>query len=242
MKLDILAIGAHPDDVELSCGGTLAKCVQLGYKAGIVDLTQGESGTRGNKNIRAREAAAAAKILGVHVRENLRLPDGRFEVNESNRMKLITIIRKYRPTFLLIPHSSERHPDHVHAHHLAKEAWFYSGLAKLATRSGRILQEPWRPKNYFHFMQKYEFAPSFIVDVTGVYERRMSAIRAHKSQFFNPESIEPETLLSQKSFLDFIETRAKYYGSEIGVRYGEPFYSVEAVGTSDIFSLRFSGG
>jgi N-acetylglucosamine malate deacetylase 1 len=242
MKLDILAIGAHPDDIELSCGGTLAKCVALGYKAGILDLTQGESGTRGNKTIRAKEATAAAKILGVQVRENLRLPDGQFEVSQANRLKLMTVIRRYRPTFLLIPYSSERHPDHVHAHLLAKEAWFYSGLRKLRTRDKGREQEPWRPRNYFQFMQKYEFAPSFIVDVTDVYKTRMDAIRAHGSQFYDPNSVEPETLLSQKSFMDFIETRAKYYGSEIGVRYGEPFYSVEPVGISDLFSLKLSGG
>ncbi len=242
MKLDILAIGAHPDDIELSCGGTLAKCVKLGYKAGILDLTQGESGTRGNRSIRAREAVKASKILGTQVRENLRLPDGRFEVNETNRMKLITVIRRYRPDILLIPYSSERHPDHVHAHHLAKEAWFYSGLRKLKTRDRGKDQEPWRPRNYFEFMQKYEFEPSFIVDVSDVFSVRMAAIRAHTSQFYDPNSIEPETLLSHKSFLDFIETRIRYYGSEIGVKYGEPFYSVEPIGIENPFNLKLSGG
>ncbi|TAK53208.1 MAG: bacillithiol biosynthesis deacetylase BshB1, partial [Bacteroidetes bacterium] len=207
MNLDILAIGAHPDDVELSCGGTVAKCVQQGYKVGILDLTEGETGTRGTARIRAKEAEDAAKILGVSLRENLGLPDGSFEVNEKNRLKVIQIYRKYRPKILLLPHWHERHPDHVHAHYLCREAWFYSGLAKIETKLNGKKQEPWRPHQYFHFMQKYEFEPSFIIDISDVYETRVAAIKAHKSQFYNPDSKEPETFLSQKSFLDFMETR-----------------------------------
>ncbi|MBI5217172.1 MAG: bacillithiol biosynthesis deacetylase BshB1 [Ignavibacteriae bacterium] len=237
MQLDILAIGAHPDDVELSCGGTVAKCVKLGYSVGIADLTRGETGTRGTARIRAKEALDAANILGVNIRENLDLPDGRFEVTEKNRLKVVQLYRKYRPKILLIPHWHERHPDHVHAHHLCREAWFYSGLAKINTTLNGKKQLPWRPNNYFHFMQKYEFEPSFIVDISDVYELRVAAIKAHKSQFYNPESSEPETFLSQKSFLDFMETRMKYYGTKIGVKYGEPFYSVEAIGVKDFSSL-----
>lgn len=237
MNLDILAIGAHPDDVELSCGGTVAKCVQQGYKVGILDLTEGETGTRGTARIRAKEAEDAAKILGVSLRENLGLPDGSFEVNEKNRLKVIQIYRKYRPKILLLPHWHERHPDHVHAHYLCREAWFYSGLAKIETKLNGKKQEPWRPHQYFHFMQKYEFEPSFIIDISDVYETRVAAIKAHKSQFYNPDSKEPETFLSQKSFLDFMETRMKYYGSKIGVQYGEPFYSVEAIGVKSLFDM-----
>ncbi|MBI3192955.1 MAG: bacillithiol biosynthesis deacetylase BshB1 [Ignavibacteriae bacterium] len=240
--LDILAIGAHPDDVELSCGGTVAKCVKLGYKVGIADLTRGETGTRGTARIRAKEAIDAAKILGVTVRENLNLPDGRFDVNEKNRLKVIELYRKYRPKIILIPHWHERHPDHVHSHQLCREAWFYSGLAKIKTKLNGKYQQSWRPNNFFHFMQKYEFEPSFIVDITDVYELRVAAIKSHKSQFYNPDSSEPETFLSQKSFLDFMETRMRYYGSKIGVKYGEPFYSVETIGIKDLsYLVMFKG-
>ncbi len=237
MELDILAIGAHPDDVELACGGTVAKCVKQGYKVGLIDLTEGETGTRGTARIRAKEAEEAANILGVSVRENLKLADGKFEVNEKNRLKVIQIYRKYRPKLLFIPHWHERHPDHVHAHYLCREAWFYSGLAKIETTLNGKKQHPWRPHNYYHFMQKYEFEPSFIVDITAENDTRVAAIKAHKSQFYDPTSNEPETILSQKSFFDFLDTRMKYYGSKIGVQYGEPFFSVESVGINNVFDL-----
>jgi N-acetylglucosamine malate deacetylase 1 len=241
MHLDILAIGAHPDDVELCCGGTLAKLVRKGKKAGIIDLTGGELGTRGNRRLRMKEAAAAGSILGC-VRENLRIPDGHIDVNRVNVKKMITVLRKYRPKMIIIPHWHERHPDHVHAHHLCKEAWFYSGLRKISTTLNGRKQEPWRPDNYVHFMQWYEFTPSFIVDITAAYETRLKAIRAHKSQFYDPASTEPVTKLSDQSFLEFVETRAKIYGAKIGVRYAEPFYSVEALGVDDPFDLRMLKG
>ena len=242
MKLDILAIGAHPDDVELACGGTVAKSVRAGYKVGLIDLTEGELGTRGNQKIRAKEASEAAKILGVAVRENLRIPDGKIEVTTANMHKVIALYRKYRPEIILIPHWQERHPDHVHAHHLCREAQFYSGLRKISVRTyGKKLQ-PWRPHKYFHYMQKHEFIPSFIVDISDVYDIRVAAIKAHRSQFYDPDSMEPETFLSQKSFLDFMETRMKYYGQQIGVRYGEPFYSVEPIGIQDLFVLQIFKG
>ena len=241
MQLDILAIGAHPDDVELTCAGTLAKASKQGYKTGIVDLTEGELGTRGNKIIRANEAKAAAKVLGC-VRESLYLPDGNIEVNRKNLHELIQIYRKFRPKIILIPHFAERHPDHVHAHHLCREAWFYSGLHKVETRLNDKKQEPWRPHNYFHFMQWQEFPPSFIVDITDVYAQRVEAIKAHKSQFYDPSSKEPQTLVSQESFLDFVETRAKNYGYKIGVKYAEPFYSVEPIGITDLFGMKMFKG
>ena len=241
MVLDILAIGAHPDDVELACAGTIAKSSLLGYKVGILDLTEGEMGTRGNRRIRASEAASAAKILGC-VRENLHLPDSRFEVTRPNLKKLIGIIRRYRPRVLLIPHSSERHPDHVRAHHLAREARYYAGLKKLTTREGGTLQKEWRPPLCFHYMQWQMFTPTFIVDISDVYDTRMSAIMAHKSQFYNPSSREPDTVLSQKSFLVMLETRARFYGQQIGVRYGEPFFSTDTPGVDDMFDLKFLNG
>jgi len=242
MSLDLLAIGAHPDDVELACGGTVAKCVQLGYRAGILDLTLGELGTRGTAAQRQNEAKEAARILGVTVRENLAIPDGDIQVNRKNILKLVAVIRKYRPRLLLIPHSTERHPDHVHTHHLAREAWFYAGLRKIQTKSGGKLLDAWRPDQYFQFMQWYEFIPTFIVDITDVFETRMKAVRAHRSQFYDPGSKDPQTILSQKSFLDFVETRCKEYGSKIGVRYGEPFFTVDAIGTNDPFSFKLFKG
>ena len=237
MKLDILAIGSHPDDVEMSSGGTLAKNVKLGYKVGIIDLTEGELSTRGTPNIRSKEAKHAAQILGVHIRENLKLPDGNIEVSQSNILKLVQVIRNYRPRILLIPHSNERHPDHVHTYHLCREAWYYSGLMKIKTKFNGKKQEAWRPENYFHFMQKYEFTPSFIFDISDVYKIRFNAILAHKSQFYNPDSDEPQTIISQKSFLDLLETRAKFFGNMIGVEYGEPFFTTEPLGISDFSDL-----
>jgi bacillithiol biosynthesis deacetylase BshB1 len=238
MAVDILAIGAHPDDIELTCAGTLIKYARMGYKIALVDLTEGELGTRGTRAIRAREAAAAAKVIGA-VRENLHLPDGNIEVSHKNMLKVVQAYRKYRPTYIFIPHSSDRHPDHIHAHHLCREAWFYAGLRKIQTKSGGRIQEPWRPKAYFHFMQWFEFTPSFIIDVTDVYPQRLKAIKAYASQFFDPTSKEPQTVLSAETFMDFLETRAKQYGAMIGVKYGEPFYTDAAVGIGNIFEQKF---
>ena len=241
MKLDILAFGSHPDDIELTCAGTLWKAVREGKKVGIIDMTQGELGTRGNNRIRAKEAAAAAKILGC-VRENLNISDGNIELTMKNRIKVIQVIRKYRPRYLLIPHFSERHPDHVNTHHLCREAWFYAGLKKIGTKIDGTMQEPWRPENYFNYMQWQEFQPTFIIDITDAFDRRLQAILAHKSQFYDPKSKDPQTLLSQKSFLDFVETRAKFYGYQIGVKYGEPFYSVEPIGLTTLSGLQMFKG
>jgi N-acetylglucosamine malate deacetylase 1 len=241
MELDLLAIGAHPDDVELCCGGTLAKAVRSGYKVGIIDLTEGELGTRGTKAIRALEAREAARILGC-VRENARMPDGNIELNPRNRMTMIRLFRKYRPKIVLIPHFAERHPDHVQAHHLCRDAWFNAGVMKIRTRLHGVGQKPWRPHNYFHFMQWREFTPSFFVDISDVYEQRLRAIKAHRSQFYNPRSKDPETILSQEAFLDMLEARAAYYGYRIGTRYAEPFYSVGPVGIGDIFALQMFKG
>jgi bacillithiol biosynthesis deacetylase BshB1 len=237
MKLDVLAIGAHPDDIELACGGTVAKLVQQGRKVAILDLTQGELGTRGSKEIRHKEAANAAKILGIEFRENLELPDGNIEITMENRLKLMSVIRKYKPEILLMPHNNERHPDHEHAHYLAKEAWFYSGLEKVPTYDKGKLQEPFRPKKYFYFMQKYGFIPSFIIDVSDQIDIRMNAVRAFRSQFHDPNSRERDTVLSRPEFLEIIEMQLRFYGHQIGVRYGEPFFSVEPIGLSDLYSV-----
>ena len=237
MHVDVLAIGAHPDDIELSCGGTIAKLVRQGRRVALADLTQGELGTRGTKEIRAQEAAAATKILGAHDRRNLRFPDGNIERGRSNILKLVTLIRELRPALLIIPHSIERHPDHVHAHQLCKEAWFYSGLAKIATRLNGKRQEPHRPDTYFEFMQWHEFIPSFIVDVSDTMETKMAAIRAHASQFHNPMSREPETKLSRPEFLELIEVESRYYGHRIGVKYGEAFFAHAPIGVNNLFDV-----
>lgn len=242
MKLDVLAIGAHPDDVELGCAGTIAKLVKLGYKVGIIDLTEGELGTRGNREIRAKEAKKASQILSLKVRENLHIPDGSIEVTKENIFKIIQKIRLYQPELLLFPHWYDRHPDHSHTHQLAKEAWYYSGLANIKTIYSGQQQRSWRPKLYFNYMMKFEFTPNIIVDISDVYDIRQKAIRAYKSQFYNPKSRGPETLLSKRSFLEFIDTRAKFYGQLIGVRYGDPLHSPQPIGIENLFDLKFQRG
>ena len=237
MKLDILAIGTHPDDVELCCGGTVIKLVKQGHRVGVLDLTGGELGTRGNSEIRSQEAAHAATILGVAVRENLLLPDGNIENSSENRMKLIRVIRRYRPDVLLIPHAVDRHPDHEHAHCLSRESWFYAGLEKIETTLDGEKQEPYRPRAYYHYMHWFEFVPSFIVDISDEYDQRMEVMKAYKSQFYDPKSQERETILSTPEFLHMIRTRLEYYGDRIGKRYGEPFFSPSSIAVEDLLTL-----
>jgi len=237
MKLDVLAFGAHPDDIELACGGAVIKLVKQGRKVGIVDLTEGELGTRGTREIRAHEAADATQILGVHLREGLGISDGNIENSMENRLKVIRVIRKHQPEVVLFPFHSDRHPDHEHAHVLCREASFYSGLEKIETLDQQMKQEPYRPRNYYNYMQWFEFIPSFIVDVTDEFEQRMEAMKAFKSQLHNPASNEPMTALSTPEFLEMVRTRLEYYGDRIGAKYGEPFYSPSSIGISDLFSL-----
>ncbi|HLP16784.1 MAG TPA: bacillithiol biosynthesis deacetylase BshB1 [Bacteroidota bacterium] len=238
MKVDVLAIGAHPDDIELSCAATVAKLVRRGYTVGILDLTEGELGTRGTREIRKKEAATAAGILGVSSRTSLGLPDGNIEINQSNITKVIKVIRSHAPSILLFPHWLERHPDHEHANRLCREAWFYAGLAKIRTTVNGRRQEPHRPKKFLHFMQKFEFTPSLIVDVSDVYDVKKRALAAFASQFHNPDSSEPETLLSQKIFLDQVYARDMHYGGLINAAYGEPFFMVEPVGVETFFDIK----
>ncbi|MDH4069000.1 MAG: bacillithiol biosynthesis deacetylase BshB1 [Ignavibacteria bacterium] len=237
MKLDLLAIGAHPDDIELTCSGALLKHIARGKSIGIADLTQGELGTRGNRVLRLEEAAAAAKVLGVSMRENLRIPDGNIAVTRENILKVITLIRACRPEILLFPYWKDRHPDHEHAHVLVREALFYAGLEKIETLVEGVPQEPFRPLRHYHFMQWEEFQPSFVIDVTKEWPRRMEAVKAFRSQFHDPESGESETILSSPDFMDFIETRGKYYGDQIGTGYGEPFFSPKAVQIEDLSAI-----
>ena len=237
MKLDVMAIGAHPDDVDLCCGGTIAKLSRRGKTVGLLDLTEGELGTRGNPDIRAQEAAQAGKILGASIRQNLRIADGNIENTPENRARVIQAIRKYRPEVLLIPYSIDRHPDHEHAHLLAREGWFYAGLEKIVTLENGKPQDPWRPRACYCFMQWHEFEPSFIVDVTNEFEVRMEAMRAFRSQFYDPENRERSTILSTPEFLEMIRTRLAYYGARIGKKYGEPFFSSGAIAVDDIVAL-----
>lgn len=237
LKLDVLAIAAHPDDIELSCGGTIIKLVRQGRKVGIVDLTEGELGTRGTREIRAKEAQKAAGILGVSVRDNLCISDGNIENTVENRLKLITAIRRYKPDVLLFPFHMDRHPDHVNTHILSREAWFFSGIDKIETTHRNIKQGAHRPRSYYNYMQWFEFVPSFVVDVSAEYQKRLDAMNAYRSQFHDPSSTEKETVLSTPEFMEMIRCRLEYYGDRIGKKYGEPFFSPSNVPVTDIYSL-----
>lgn len=232
MKLDILAIAPHPDDIELGCGGTLAKAVHDGKKVGIVDLTQGELGTRGSGEIRMKEAADAAKILGVHARENLGMADGFFVNDKEHQIKIIKAIRKYQPEILIASALEDRHPDHGRAAELIKQAAFLSGLKRIETG-----QEPWRPKKVFHIIQWKPLNPDFAVDITGFLQTKIDACLAYKSQFYDPNSTEPETAISSKNFTDSISYRAVELGRLIWKDAAEGFMSESllAVDNLDVF-------
>ena len=228
MQLDILAIGAHPDDVELFAGGTLAKMSALGHATGIVDLTRGELGTRGTPAMRAREARAAAAILQVKVRENLRLTDGDITATPAARLKLIRVLRKYRPHIVMTHYWDDPHPDHVHASHLVAEAVHHSGLAKINTG-----QERHRPSVILYFKLPFGMAPSFVVDVSDYIEQRNAAIAAHQSQLFDPNGKGLETILSRPDFFTHIENIHSFYGTMIGKRQGEAFHYRETLAVKD---------
>lgn len=228
MKLDILAIGAHPDDVELGCGATVAKMVVEGKKVGILDLTKGELGTRGTAETRKQEAAEAAQILGVEFRENLGFRDGFFVNDEAHQMEIIKILRKYRPEIVLANAMKDRHIDHGKGADLVEKACFLSGLRKIETG-----QQAWRPKHVFHFIQWYPLHPDFVLDVTGFIEKKNEAVAAYKTQFFDPESDEPETPISSKLFQQSIENRARDLGMLIGTQAGEGFMLKGYLGLKD---------
>jgi N-acetylglucosamine malate deacetylase 1 len=219
MQLDILAFGAHPDDVELFAGGTLAKMGALGYSTGIVDMSRGELGTRGTPGLRKAEAAKAAKILGVKIRENLGLADGDIAITSEARLKVIRVLRKYCPKMVLTHYWDDRHPDHVNTSRLVSEAVHHSGLAKIKTG-----QERYRPATLLFFKLPANLAPSFVVDVSDFAAQRIAAISAHRSQLFDPSSREPSTNLSHPDFLNNVENIHSYYGTLIGKRKGEAFH------------------
>lgn len=223
MKLDILAFGAHPDDVELGCGATIAKEISLGKKVGIVDLTRGELGTRGSAEIRDKEAKNAAQILGVTVRENLGFADGFFINDKKHQLEIIKMIRKYQPEIVLCNAVDDRHIDHPKGSELVSDACFLSGLLKIETTVEGSLQEKWRPKQVYHYIQWKNSEPDFVVNVTGFIDLKMKAVFAYSSQFFDPKSNEPETPITSKNFTDSILYRAKDLGRIIGVEAAEGF-------------------
>lgn len=223
MKLDIVAFGAHPDDVELGCGGTIAKEVSLGKKVGIIDLTRGELGTRGSVEIRNQESEAAAKILGVSIRENLNMRDGFFINDEAHQLEIIKMIRKYQPEIVLCNAIDDRHIDHGKGSKLVSDACFLSGLMKIETELNGNKQTAWRPKLVYHYMQWKNSTPDFVVDITGFNEQRINAILAYSSQFYNPESIEPETPIASKNFLESLNYRVQDMGRLIGTEFAEGF-------------------
>ncbi|MCB0497640.1 MAG: bacillithiol biosynthesis deacetylase BshB1 [Cyclobacteriaceae bacterium] len=236
-KLDILALAAHPDDVELSCGGTIAKYCTLGKKVGIVDFTMGQMGTKGTPELRLEEAANAAKAFGLTARENLKLEDVLFENNIENQLKVVEVIRKYQPEILLINAPDDRHPDHVKAAEMSKAAVFLSGLTKIETFVDGKLQDIWRPKVVYHYIQSKMLTPDFVHDVSDHIEKRNKAIWAFKSQLHNPESDEKDTYISSPEFLKMLDARCKVLGHSIGVEYGEGFIGTRNIGSSDLFSM-----
>jgi len=223
MKLDILAFGAHPDDVELGCGGTIAKEITLGKKVGIIDLTRGELGTRGSAEIRDQEANAAAVILGVAARENLNMRDGFFENDERHQMKIIQMIRKYQPEIVLCNAIDDRHIDHAKGSKLVSDACFLSGLLKIETVLEGVNQMAWRPKLVYHYIQWKNITPDFVVDITGFSDKKLAAIMAYRSQFYNPNTNEPATPIATQNFLDSIHYRAQDLGRLIGTDFAEGF-------------------
>ena len=238
MKLDILAVGVHPDDVELSCAGTLLKHIQLGYKVGLLDLTKGELGTRGSAELRTEEATEAARIMGALVREQLDLEDGFFTQNEAHLRKIIRIIRKYCPEVVFANALEDRHPDHGRASKLMSDACFLSGLVKIETLDdNNIPQAPWRPKTVYHYIQDRALKPDFVVDISSFVDKKFELIMAYKSQFFDPLSTEPKTPISGKEFLDSIKGKDSVYGRYIGVQYAEGFNVEKTIGVKNIFDL-----
>jgi bacillithiol biosynthesis deacetylase BshB1 len=241
-RLDVLALAAHPDDVELCAGGTMCVLARDGYRTGIVDFTRGELGSRGTPEGRMEEAAAASDLLGLAARDNLGLPDGDIQNTAENRERLIRLVRRYRPHIALVNALEERHPDHTAAARLSIDALFYSGLVKLETfEDDGTPQQPWRPNHVLHYMQSVEFEPTFVVDVTEVWDRRIDALRAFESQFFHPDydgEGEPQTFISNPDFFRWVEARARAFGYRTGATFGEPFlYRHGPVGVRDLMNV-----
>lgn len=237
MKLDILAIGAHPDDVELGSAGTIAKEVSKGKQVGIIDLTQGELGTRGTAQTRAEEAKASAEILGVSVRENMKFADGFFVNDKEHQLKLIEKIRQYQPEIVLCNAVEDRHIDHGKGSKLVSDACFLSGLKKIETKHGGQNQEPWRPKSVYHYIQWKNLTPDIVVDISGFMDIKMKAVLAYKTQFYDPKNGAPQTPISSKNFTDSVNYRVRDLGRLIGVERAEGFTVERLVGVDSLFDL-----
>ena len=238
MKLDILAFGAHPDDVELGCSGTIAKEVSLGKKVGIIDLTRGELGTRGSVEIRNSESAKASEILGVVVRENLDMRDGFFVNDEAHQLKVIEMIRKYQPEIVLCNAIKDRHIDHGKGSKLVSDACFLSGLRQIKTELNGEAQEAWRPKVVYHYIQWQNIEPDFVVDISEFMDKKMDSVLAYGSQFYDPKSNEPVTPITSKNFLDSVKYRALDLGRLVGVEYGEGFTTERYLAVNSLGDLK----
>lgn len=235
--VDILAFGAHPDDVELSCAGTLIKHIKLGYSVAIVDLTRGELGTRGSAELRDKEAAEAAEIMGVKYRENLNMRDGFFVNDEQHQFAVARMIRKYKPRVVFCNAIEDRHPDHGKASKLVSDACFIAGLVKVKTELEGVEQTAHRPTSVYHYIQDRYLKPDVLVDISDEMEQRMNAIKAYSSQFYNPDSVEPGTAISSKEFMQMLESRPAEWGRIIGVKYAEGFTVERLIGVENIFSI-----
>lgn len=235
MKLDLLAFGVHPDDIELSCAGTLLVEKKKGKKVGVIDLTRGELGTRGTALTRKEESENSAKILGIDVRDNLDMADAFFKNDEENQRKIITVLRKYQPDIILCNAPEDRHPDHGRSAKLVADACFLSGLRKIETFDGATRQEMWKPKYIFSYIQDVYFTPSFVVDISEVIDLKVEAIKAFKTQFFTSATInnnEPQTYISTPGFLESVINRSKMFGRMIGVEHAEGFISKKTIGVN----------
>lgn len=237
MKLDILAVGVHPDDVELGCGGTLINQILKGNKVGILDLTQGELGTRGTAETREAEAAAAAKILGISVRENLGFKDGFFQHDNAHVLEVIKVIRKYQPEIVFMNAPFDRHPDHGRACALVRDAVFLSGLSKIETGLDGKAQQSFRPKVAYSYIQALNVEPDFVVDISDSFAQKMEAVAAYKTQFYNPEQDGTQTFISSPEFLEFVKARAIHFGTPSGTTYAEGFKAYRLPLVKDIFNI-----
>nr|WP_321222514.1 bacillithiol biosynthesis deacetylase BshB1 [uncultured Psychroserpens sp.] len=238
MKLDILAFGAHPDDIELGCGGTIAKEVANGKKVGLIDLTRGELGTRGTAFTRDQEASDAAKILGATVRENLGFADGFFSNDKTHQLEVIKMIRKYQPEMVLCNAIDDRHIDHGKGSKLVSDACFLSGLLKIETKLEGVIQEKWRPKYVYHYIQWKQIEPDFVVDISGYIDSKMAAVAAYKTQFYDPNNTEPETPITSKNFTDSIDYRARDLGRLVGVDHAEGFTVERYLAVDSLFDVK----
>ena len=237
-QVDILVFAAHPDDAELSCSGTIMKHIEAGSKVAIVDLTQGELGSRGTKDSRYAEAADASKIMGIHFRENLKMKDGWFQGDEENKRLVIEQIRRFRPKVVLANAINDRHPDHGKGSQLVSEACFLSGLRKIETKWNNSPQKHHRPQAVYHYIQDYYIKPDFVVDVTPFLDRKIAAIQAFKTQFYNPDSKEPTTPISGEDFITFIKARMMEMGRPAGMKFAEGFTAERSVGVENLLGLK----